>query len=36
MVASYLLNPSKRAHNLDQIALDFLGHKTIPFQEVAG
>ena len=36
MVASYLLNPSKRAHNLDQIALDFLGHKTIPFHEVAG
>ena len=36
MVASYLLNPSKRAHNLDQIALDFLGHKTITFAEVAG
>ena len=36
MVASYLLNPSKRAHNLDQIAMDFLGHKTIPYQEVAG
>ncbi len=36
MIASYLLNPSKRAHNLDQIALDFLGHKTIPYQEVAG
>jgi DNA polymerase-1 len=36
MIGSYLLNPSKRAHNLDQIALDFLGHKTIPYQEVAG
>ena len=36
MVASYLLNPSKRAHNLDQIALDFLSHKTISYQEVAG
>ncbi|MGD9181556.1 MAG: DNA polymerase I [Desulfobacterales bacterium] len=36
MVASYLLNPSKRAHNLDQIAMDFLGHKTIPYQEVTG
>ncbi|MDX1707094.1 MAG: DNA polymerase I [Desulfobacterales bacterium] len=36
MIASYLLNPSKRAHNLDQIALDFLGHKTIPYEEVAG
>jgi DNA polymerase-1 len=36
MVASYLLNPSKRAHNLDQIAMDFLGHKTIPYQEITG
>jgi DNA polymerase-1 len=36
MLASYLLNPSKRAHNLDQIALDFLGHKTISYQDVAG
>ncbi len=36
MLASYLLNPSKRAHNLDQIALDFLNHKTITFTEVAG
>lgn len=36
MLASYLLNPSKRAHNLDQIALDFLGHKTITYQDVAG
>jgi len=36
MLASYLLNPSKRAHNLDQIALDFLDHKTITYEEVAG
>ncbi len=36
MLASYLLNPSKRAHNLDQIALDFLGHKNISYSEVAG
>ncbi len=34
MLASYLLNPSKRAHNLDQIALDFLDHKTITYKEV--
>ena len=34
MLASYLINPSKRAHNLDQIALDFLDHKTITYQEV--
>ncbi len=24
MIASYLLNPSKRAHGLDRIARDFL------------
>lgn len=36
MIASYLLNPSKRAHNLDQIALDFLDHQTISYQEVTG
>jgi DNA polymerase I len=36
MVASYLINPSKRAHNLDQIALDFLDHKTISYEDVAG
>ncbi|MCD6352823.1 MAG: DNA polymerase I [Proteobacteria bacterium] len=36
MLASYLINPSKRAHNLDQIALDFLDHKTITYQEVTG
>jgi len=36
MLASYLLNPSKRAHNLDQIALDFLDHKTITYTQVAG
>ena len=36
MLASYLLNPSKRAHNLDQIALDFLDHKTITYSEVVG
>ncbi|HSO18265.1 MAG TPA: 5'-3' exonuclease H3TH domain-containing protein, partial [Desulfosarcina sp.] len=36
MVASYLINPGKRAHGLDQIALDFLGHKNIRYEEVAG
>ncbi len=36
MVASYLINPSKRAHNLDQIALDFLDHKTITYEDVVG
>jgi DNA polymerase-1 len=36
MLASYLLDPSKRAHNLDQIALDFLDHKTTRFEELVG
>jgi len=36
MLASYLINPSKRAHNLDQIALDFLDHKTMTYKEIAG
>jgi len=36
MLMSYLLDPSKRAHNLDRIADDFLGHQTISYEEVAG
>lgn len=36
MLASYLINPSKRAHSLDQIALDFLEHQTISYKEVTG
>ena len=36
MLASYLINPSKRAHNLDQIALDFLDHKTITYEDLTG
>jgi DNA polymerase-1 len=36
MLASYLLNPSKHAHNLDQIALDFLDHKTISYEDLTG
>ncbi len=36
MLASYLINPTKRAHNLNQIALDFLDHKTITYKEIAG
>ncbi len=36
MLMSYLLDPSKRAHNLDRIADDFLDHQTISYAEVAG
>jgi len=34
MIASYLLNPEKRAHSLDQIALDYLDHKMVSYEEV--
>jgi len=36
MLASYLINPAKRTHGLDQMAMDLLGHRMITFQEVAG
>jgi DNA polymerase-1 len=36
MLASYLINPSKRAHNLDRIALDFLDWQTITYTDVVG
>ncbi len=36
MVASYLIDPSKRAHNLDQIAMDFLDYRKVAYHEVAG
>ena len=36
MVASYVLNPSLRQHNLDNLAQHFLGHKMISYSEVVG
>lgn len=36
MLGSYLINPSKRAHNLNQIAIDFLDHKMTTYKEIAG
>jgi DNA polymerase I len=36
MLASYLLDPSRRSHGMDQIALDYLGHKTTTYKEVTG
>ena len=36
MVASYLINPSRRTHNLDDLAHEFLNYKTITYEEVAG
>jgi DNA polymerase I len=34
MIASYLLNPSKLNHNLEDISLEYLNHKMIPFSEL--
>ncbi len=36
MIASYLIDPGRRQHNLDVLALDFLNHRTILYKEVAG
>ncbi len=37
MVASYVLNPSKLNHNLEDICLEYLSHKmTTPIQELLG
>ncbi len=36
MVASYLINPSRRGHGLDNISLRYLGHKPISYKDVAG
>ena len=34
MIASYLLNPLKRSHKLDEIALEYLGYRMISYKEV--
>ena len=36
MVASYVLDPGRRGHTLEALALDILAHKTIAYAEVAG
>ncbi len=36
MLMSYLMNPSRRVHSLDQIALDLLDHKMISYEDVTG
>jgi DNA polymerase-1 len=36
MIASYLLNPNKPGHSLEETALDHLQHKKRPFSEVLG
>jgi DNA polymerase-1 len=36
MLASYVLNPSGRKHNLDDLAATFLKYKTIHYEEMTG
>lgn len=36
MVASYLLNPSKHNHNLEDIAREYLDHEMISYKDIAG
>jgi len=36
MIASYVINPSLRQHNLDYLAQHYLNHKMITYKEVAG
>ena len=36
MLASYLLNPVRSSHGLDSLAVEFLDHRMIFYQEVAG
>lgn len=36
MIASYVLDPGRRSHGLDDLALDVLTHKTTTYKEVAG
>ncbi|MFQ5701429.1 MAG: 5'-3' exonuclease H3TH domain-containing protein, partial [Acidobacteriota bacterium] len=36
MIASYLIDPGRRLHNLDALALDYLDYRTIRYKEVAG
>ena len=36
MIASYVLDPGRRSHGLDLLALEFLGHKMTSFEELCG
>ena len=36
MIASYVINPSSRRHNMDDMALDFLGYNTIKYSDITG
>jgi DNA polymerase I len=36
MIASYLLDPGRREHSLDSLALQFLNHKTTSYEDLCG
>ncbi len=36
MIASYLLNPSRHSHRLEDLAREYLNHSKITYAEVAG
>ncbi len=36
MVASYVLDPGRRSHGLDELAMEILAHKATAYHEVAG
>jgi len=36
LIASYLLNPSERGHNLDDLAMKHFNYKTITYKELVG
>ncbi|MFC1716451.1 DNA polymerase I [Candidatus Poribacteria bacterium] len=36
MLASYVLNPSARGHDLSSMAMEYLGHKMIPIEDLIG
>lgn len=36
MIASYVLEPGRREHGLDALALQFLNHRTITYEELCG
>lgn len=36
MLASFLLNPGERRHNMDDMAVDYLEYKTITYDELVG
>jgi DNA polymerase-1 len=36
MIASYVLDPGRRGHSLEALALDILAHKTLTYAEVTG